>query len=450
MLLRQRSARKMSDQSLLKPSELPNGNAHPVSQPRKGIRLNRVLGRIVPIILLIYIAYTYDLVVIRYAFRDLHGEQERTLTAILWLLPTHSLFLWSLRAYLRVFFAHDRLPASGATNYSGVISWLRARLGATFSDSDRAQHEDEQHIAQSVLTLLKASSCSDVRVKLCQPDGQPLRCWRDSCNGNLKAFRTRHCGDCGVCRVGFDHHCAWFDNDVTAAATLRPFIGFLISIPPLYLLGLGPLFPTAWRMLRRIQSFTSNDPGIRAAWWSKWYSWIGGPAFRWMVGFALGTSRWSNSTPGRMPHESPRAPVLVAVGAVFVFVATALATSSLTHLRYGKLTVDVERSKAFRKLQRQLEKVDNSQTRVDAIRLKMDSLAPGQHFKVSWTDRVSTQRQERVVSLSVYEGLLSHGSPWANLRRLLSNSTDTTPACSLSDTALRKVLEKASLLIPAP
>lgn len=452
MSLRQRPSRTAADMSLSGPTELPNslstsdnGNAvPPASHSREGIRLNRVLGRIVPVILLVYVVFAYNLVVIRYAFRYLHLERKRTLAPILWLLPVHGLFLWSLRAYLRVFFANEQ---ESAPIRWGTTSWLRAQLGASFPNPDQAQRLDEERIAQSILTLLQGSSqCTDVRIEQCQLDGQPQRCWRDRCNGRIKAFRTRHCGDCGTCRVGFDHHCAWFDNDVTAAATLQSFIGFLISIPLLILLALGPIVPTAWRVLVRIQSFSSSDPEIRSLWWSKWYSWIGGPAFRWIVGFTLGASRWSASIPHRMPHESPRAPILVAAGAVFIFVAAALATSSLTHLRYGKLTIDVERSKAYRKYQRQLLRMDSSQTKVDALRQKMDSLAPVQHFKVFWVDPVAAQRREESVSLSTDEGLLSHGGPWTNVRRLIGSSTISTSAWSLSDTALRKVLEKASLL----
>lgn len=413
----------------------------PTLQPRKGIRLNRVLGRIVPIILLVYISYAYDLVVVRYAYRYLHHRQNRTFLPILWLLPTHGLFLWSLRSYLRVFFAHDHITAS-RTDHAGILAWLRIRLGATFPDPYKAQLEEQESMQKH----------RDTQIQLCQADGQTVRCYRDDCNGRVKAFRTRHCGDCGTCRVGFDHHCAWFDNDVTAPATLRSFIGFLVSIPPLYLLGLGPLFPSAGQTLKRINAIASSDPFIRSSWWSKWYSWAGGPVFRWMVGFSFGASRWSQATPDLLPHESPRAPILVALGAVFVFVATALASSSLTHLRHGKLTIDVERSKAFHKLQRSWEKLQKEPTAANsakglAIQRKMELLAPIQHFKVTSIDKISGEAREIIVALSVHEGLLSHGTPWLNIGRFLGFGKTSEPgrsAWSLTDSALQKVLEKAA------
>lgn len=70
----------------------------------------------------------------------------------------------------------------------------------------------------------------------CDASGEPLRCFRDGCDGRWKAprcatgrgvpalsrakisqanlsrtllDRMRHCGDCRTCRAGFDHHCPW-------------------------------------------------------------------------------------------------------------------------------------------------------------------------------------------------------------------------------------------------
>ncbi|SPO27519.1 uncharacterized protein UTRI_10636 [Ustilago trichophora] len=433
------------------PNSIPTHTNTAKQTPRKGIRLNKVLGRIVPIILLVYISYTYDLVVLRYAYRHLYIQQQRTLLPILWLLPTHALFFRSLRAYLRVFLAHDQSQSN--RNRGGVLAWLRTRLGASFPDVETAQLQQQRALKNSLSNLVPNL---DVSIELCQSDGQPSRCFRDQCSGRPKSFRARHCGDCRTCRVGFDHHCAWFDNDITSPSTLRSFIFFLLSIPPLYLVGLGPLFPSAWMTLKRIHAFATTDTTIQLQWWGRWYSWIGGPAFRWMVGFSIAANRWVKSDVERLPHQSPRSPVLVAFGAVFVFVATALASSSLVHLKRGLLTVDVERAKAYRKLEGRLEKVqkdakgEEKDARVDAIRQKMDALAPVQICKVRSTDTKSGEAKQKIVALSFEEGLLDHGSPWSNIRRFLASDDHLTPAWMLSDTTLRKVLQKASILPQAP
>ncbi len=357
MALRQRTSQTTVDRTTSETSEEPPNMAEPhshvlthqtasssavaspspsVGSSRKSIRLNRVLGRIVPLILLIYLSYTYDLVVLRYGYRYLYLHQRRSALPIAWLLPTHAVFFFSLRTYLRVFFAHSHPSSSTIPRQTGFFSWLRSNLGATFPCPDTVQQRESQRINDYASSLLSSSSgISEIHVELCQANGEPLRCYRDDCKGRIKAFRTRHCGDCGTCRVGFDHHCAWFDNDVASPATLRSFIGFLLSVPPLLSLALGPIIPSAWRTLRRILTFASSDPSIQERWWSRGYSWIGGPAFRYMVGFVLGAKRWSDTTGNRMPHKSPRAPLVVLFGGLFVFVACGLATSSLTNLRTG-------------------------------------------------------------------------------------------------------------------
>ncbi|KAJ9480162.1 Palmitoyltransferase [Pseudozyma hubeiensis] len=425
MSLRQRPAgatgsRNMADQTASSPSDHPipghDGTPHRPS-PRKRIRLNRVLGRIVPIILLVYTAFTYDLVVHRYAFRYLFLHQKRILGPVVWLLPTHGLFLLALRSYLYVFFAYD------AELHGQRISWLRRRFGAAIN-----------------------------RVSLCHPNGQPILCNRDACRDRPKFFRTRHCGDCGTCRLGFDHHCAWFDNDVTSPATLRHFVGFLLFIPPLCLLGLAPLFPTAWRVVRSIHALSSTNAELRERWWTKWYSWIGGPAYRYLVGWGWAASKWAKMKEARLPHEAVRAPVLVALGGVFVSIAVGLAANSIGNLCQGKLTIDVERQKAFQKLRRRLQKLqaegkdDGNEAKLGLIRQKIDSLAPVQHFKVSWKEQGKTERRETIVRLPVDQGLLSHGSTWNNLRHFLWDNSDTNHPWSLSDSALLSVLRQTPLL----
>ncbi|GAK65416.1 uncharacterized protein PAN0_008d3633 [Moesziomyces antarcticus] len=409
----------------------PNSHAPPNS--RRGIRLNRVLGRIVPIILLVYVANAYDLVVVRHAYRQVYLQQGRLLPLGLWLVPTHALFLWSLRAYLRVFFAHSQTPSRSHTNnQNGVLAWLRSGLGATFADPDPAD---------TTISIASVVQGNDVTVELCSADGQPVRCWRDSCNGRIKTFRMRHCGDCATCRVGFDHHCAWFDNDVTAPSTLRPFISFLLSIPPLYALGFAPLFRPTWRSFCGLAASAASDAHIAEVWWGRWYSWVGGPVLRWIVALSLASRRRREQTP-----DAVRASVVIALGAVFVLIASALAASSLGSLRRGLLTVDVERAKAYARLQRQMQKLDAIREEKDALQKGLDSLGPTQHFRISWMDPDTGEARTEVVALSIDDGLLSHASTAANLRAFLMPSRSTSrPGWDLSEPAIRSLLTKATI-----
>jgi len=133
---------------------------------------------------------------------------------------------------------------------------------------------------------------------------------------------------------------------------------------------------------------------------------------------------------------------------MLVFVATALAASSLTQLKNGMLTVDLERSKAWARLERQRMKMHPSDVRVKELERKIDSLAPLQHFKVTLKDTKTGEMKEKIVALSIEEGLLSHESTWDNYKHFLGLTreySDGRPTWSLSDSALRKVLAKVSV-----
>ncbi|PWZ01319.1 hypothetical protein BCV70DRAFT_149671, partial [Testicularia cyperi] len=381
--------------------------------PRRRFRINRLLGRIVPIIILVYVSYTYDLVVVRYAYRYLYRVKGQRLVPILWLGPAHAVFLIALRAYLRVFLAHGTQPGNRYT-VKGIQGWLRSILGANFP-SPSPESDGQVYLDDT----MDDGETGKVTIQYCQADGQPVRCWRDQCGGRIKAFRTRHCGDCGVCRVGFDHHCAWFDNDVTGPATLRPFLVFLGCVPTLVGLVLGPLLPAAWKVTKEITHFAASDPGLVESWWSKWYSWVGGPAFRWMVGWVLGARHWSSFSAPLASFMTPRLPIIVAFGGIFVSIASILAYSTVSNLAHGKLTIDVERERARQRL---LHKCDIFQAQVkkgtrspdySAFKLlekDIDTLSSVSYFLVRLADKSA------LVPLSPKEdGLFDYGGVETNL-----------------------------------
>ncbi|SPO39376.1 uncharacterized protein PSFLO_04857 [Pseudozyma flocculosa] len=295
---------------------------------KRRFRINRLLGRIVPLIILVYVGYTYQLVVFRYNYGHVCKVLGRPGLSAAHLLPAHIGFLAAVRSYLRVFLAH-----SSTSPRRGLRGRLARLCGSSFEPHDGLRLERGQE-----------------GIRACQPDGSPLRCWRDACNGSIRGARTRHCGDCGTCRVGFDHHCAWFDNDVTAPATLRPFVHFLVLIPPLVAWAFAPLLPVAWRHARAIWRMARQDPEI--------------------------ASRWHGTT--LLDRPSPRIPFLVAFGVVFSSIAAILATSTLRQLSRGELTIDVERRKAHRRLLSSTSAAEPT----DESRRRLDVLEPRVHFSV--------------------------------------------------------------------
>ena len=81
---------------------------------------------------------------------------------------------------------------------------------------------------------------------------------------------------------------AQFDADVSLPSTLFPFLSFLTLVPVLFSWAYLPLLPLAWRHARAIASFASASQVLREKWWSRRRSWIGGPIWRWAVGWMWG------------------------------------------------------------------------------------------------------------------------------------------------------------------
>ncbi|GAA5828154.1 hypothetical protein JCM11251_002614 [Rhodosporidiobolus azoricus] len=121
----------------------------------------------------------------------------------------------------------------------------------------------------------------------CDAVGNPLRCYRDRCNGAWQSIRTRHCRDCGTCRAGFDHHCAFMDNCVSAS-TFKPFFCFLVYAFFLLLSTLALLAPLQYRVAREVYQQTWRSDLLYRKWWNRKRSWAGGPVYRYVGGLFLG------------------------------------------------------------------------------------------------------------------------------------------------------------------
>ncbi|GAA5997278.1 uncharacterized protein JCM10292_000146 [Rhodotorula paludigena] len=133
----------------------------------------------------------------------------------------------------------------------------------------------------------------------CDEVGEPVRCDRDKCGGAWQSLRTRHCRDCGTCRPGFDHHCAFMDSCV-CTATLKPFCCFLLYAAVLLAVGLVPLTPLQWRACREVVSETWWSDEMRRDWWDGWKGWIGGPVYRYAGALLLGYRQYQ-----RTAHKRP-------------------------------------------------------------------------------------------------------------------------------------------------
>ncbi|PWN41833.1 hypothetical protein IE81DRAFT_155789 [Ceraceosorus guamensis] len=309
-------------------------------RPRRKWRINNLIGKVVPLILLTYIVAAYKLVVIEHGYKDRYKTRGQVLSVLLHLLPAHLIFLLALRAYLHIYLSHSSSSSSSA-------HFLTRLLGARRPALPKYPPSDWRN-----------------RIFECDAAGRPSRCWRDACNGNWKPPRTRHCGDCGTCRAGLDHHCPWFDADVQIPLTSPSFLHFLILVPLLYLFALFPMFGIAWRHTRLIWIWACDVDNVQSReWWANKWTWMGGPVWRWVGGWIV-ASRSYTATSAQITSSHSKLvaipnwtmPLVVTSGAGLVFIALALLFSSLSSLMQGQTTIDMERRKAYSRHVRSVER----------------------------------------------------------------------------------------------
>ncbi|ORY74988.1 hypothetical protein BCR35DRAFT_306382 [Leucosporidium creatinivorum] len=204
----------------------------------------------------------------------------------------------------------------------------------------------------------------------CTPDGEPVRCFEDDCAGAWKSLRTRHCRDCGVCQPGFDHHCPFMDACVSAN-TFKAFACFLFTTLPLMGFAEIPLMPIQLQAVREVVRVTWSTEAMREDWWSRWWSWAGGPVWRYGAALLLGYRRYHqrdnassslaidalSSSPSSpyaslaTPHLTPL--LLVVSGGFVWWVAVAMTTTIINNARRGLSTVQVERIRRWKLLSRE-------------------------------------------------------------------------------------------------
>ncbi|GAA5922361.1 hypothetical protein JCM1841_003083 [Sporobolomyces salmonicolor] len=133
----------------------------------------------------------------------------------------------------------------------------------------------------------------------CDERGEPTRCFQDRCGGAWQSVRTRHCRDCGTCRAGFDHHCPFLSNCVTTSKTFKPFACFLGYAVLLLGVAFVPLAPLQLRAFKEVVATTWDTDWMRQCWWSRWYSWAGGPVWRYAGALVIGYLKYSDVSADR-------------------------------------------------------------------------------------------------------------------------------------------------------
>ncbi|ODN81512.1 hypothetical protein L202_01934 [Cryptococcus amylolentus CBS 6039] len=187
----------------------------------------------------------------------------------------------------------------------------------------------------------------DEEVERLREEPMVERCYKGKCRGVWKPARARHCSQCGVCRMGFDHHCPFFANCLTAPY-VPAFLALLLYTPPTTILLSLPLYPPLLRRASAAYHLACVSDSIKG-WWDWPWSWIvaGGPVGRWVGGVVLGWMQLDRMSVGGPGIERLGVGVMVVVGIVLALITSGLAYSTLQTIKKGDLTIDTERRKSY-------------------------------------------------------------------------------------------------------
>ncbi len=142
----------------------------------------------------------------------------------------------------------------------------------------------------------------------CRSDGSLDFCSRGNCQMRWKPPGTHHCSTCGVCRLGFDHHCPWVSEapasnrsghlltpscqlgNCVTAGRMKAFLALLAVTSAVVPLASLPVLPALKSHVVAALAASHEDSWVSDVWWDRPYSWVlcGGPPGRWIVGTLLG------------------------------------------------------------------------------------------------------------------------------------------------------------------
>ncbi|WVR07788.1 hypothetical protein IAU60_004831 [Kwoniella sp. DSM 27419] len=171
------------------------------------------------------------------------------------------------------------------------------------------------------------------------------RCYKGKCAGRWKPARARHCSQCARCRGGFDHHCPFFANCLTAAY-MPTFLALLVYTPPATFLLALPLYGPIFARARQAYAVSRADASIRDYWWDWGWSWVvaGGPVGRYAGGVILGWRQLDRIDGGGISRLGVGLVLFFSI--VLILITLGLAHGTLAVLLNGHLTIDRGRSSA--------------------------------------------------------------------------------------------------------
>ncbi|KAK4689339.1 hypothetical protein P7C73_g750, partial [Tremellales sp. Uapishka_1] len=218
--------------------------------------------------------------------------------------------------------------------------------------------------------------------------------------------------------MGFDHHCAFFANCLTAPH-IPTFILLLLLTPITTVLLSAPLYEPMVRRTIRAYRFSKTSERICARWWDWWGSWIvaGGPVGRWFAGVCIG---WRElDIIERQGPERLGVGIMVLTGIMLALITAALGATSVMLILQGDLTIDRERTRSLSRAKRALERLQaQGREAPENLARNLEAFAEKKYFWVPVGEggaMVETKADERPYDLGRrrnWERVMGRGWGW--------------------------------------
>lgn len=293
------------------------------------------------------------------------------------------------------------------------------------------------------------------------------RCWKGKCDGRWKPARARHCSECGVCRAGFDHHCAFvsaysrkradeeFANCLTTPY-MPSFLLMLLLAPTALIILCLPIYRPFGRRFLNAMHLSRADEQF-SWWWDWWPSWIvaGGPLGRYGGAIVLAWREIDRRDGGGLFRLSTG--VLIVFGLFLTGIASvsrcraamidiqALAYTTVRLIRAGHLTIDRERARAHSRTQHAIDDLHAANRAIpEGLTASLKRFAEIKHFFIPLNDIdgdgeiVATLAGENPYDLGIkgnWEAVMGEGIgwllPWKAIRRGMGDEIYNWPISSL-------------------
>ncbi|WWD03592.1 hypothetical protein V865_001646 [Kwoniella europaea PYCC6329] len=364
-----------------------------------------LLQQLIPPLLLTYFYFAWKISTFELGPHLLNDPSIYRFISYFYLIfPTLSIFLITL-LYIRLYFLPSSQsippfdPPPAIRNRQVILQCLSPAQAKAIRLADNVPHDDDDPMLE--------------------------RCYRGKCGGRWKPARARHCTLCGRCRAGWDHHCVFFANCLSAPY-MRTFLALLLYTPPTIFIISLPLYKSLYSRAKEAYFHSKSDDSIRQKWWDWGYSWViaGGPIGRYAGGTVLGWRKLDKLDEDGGGLVRLNIGLMVVFGIILALITIGLATTTLSLILKGDLTIDRGRSSAHGQALSAIYRLKSQGKHIPPhLESNLSRFSDRRWFFVPLPRELQTQDREGIILQTLeHERPYDHG--WRqNLRIVLGSMT---------------------------